>query len=382
MSLTALAIDAILPALGEIQTGLGINGENDVQYVISIVFLGMAFGLMLYGPLSDAYGRKPPLYLGIGIFIIGCLVSLYSFDLNTMLFGRFLQGFGTAACRVVSGAMIRDQFVGVEMGRIMSLIMMVFIIVPALAPLLGQIILIYGEWHDIFSILIIMSLLGLLMLIFRQEETLEISKRNNFSFTTIGNGIKETILNPLSRGYTIAAGLVFSAFVGYLSSSQQILSVQYKLGDKFPFYFGSLALCIGFSAFINSRLVKKHGMQKLSSLSLIALTVLSLIYFSILWAYDGSTPLSFFMGYLGLSFLFIGFLFGNLNTMAIEPLGHIAGVANSVISSVQTLISVFIGGFVGQMYDGTVYPLVIGFGVLSLMAFVVIKFSEKCTSNK
>ena len=344
MSLVALAIDAMLPALNQIGVDLNVKSPNDVQLVISTIFFGMSFGLLLYGPISDSYGRKKPLYFGIAIFILGSFLSLISKDMSLMLIGRFLQGFGAAACRVISIAMIRDRFSGDEMARVMSLIMILFIVVPALAPSVGQLILFVGDWRSIFLMFIILSALGFLFLRFKQEETLPVSKRRAFSLSVIFEGIKETLKNPVSRSYTVASGLIFGAFIGYISSAQQILQMQYKLGKSFPIYFGALALCIGFSSFVNSKLVKKLGMKKLSMISLISLAVLSFSYFFFLYLFDGSTGLAPFLIYIGLSFLFIGILFGNLNTLALEPLGHIAGTANSVISSIQTFISVGIGG--------------------------------------
>ncbi|WP_127714350.1 multidrug effflux MFS transporter [Halobacteriovorax sp. HLS] len=374
MSLIALSIDAMLPALNHIRESLAVVNENDIQLVISTIFLGMSFGLMLYGPLSDSIGRKKPLYLGLSIFCVGSLISLLSHSIEVMLLGRFLQGFGASSCRVVSVAMIRDKFHGPAMGRVMSLIMMVFIVVPAVAPGLGQLIIYIGNWQSIFLVFIILAICGILLLRYTQDETLALDKRIPFSFSSIGNGIKETVSNGTSRGYTICAGLIFGAFVGYLSSAQQILQLQFNLGDSFSLYFGALALSIGVSSFINSKLIARFGMRNLSIISIASLNLLSIFY--LVYIFSISTPVTLlsFVIYLGLSFLFIGILFGNLNTLAIAPLGHIAGVANSVISSFQTFISVSVGGVVGQLYNGTVIPLVGAFFLLSLISFIIIKF--------
>ncbi len=382
MSLIALAIDAMLPALNQIKESLNIENANDVQLVISSVFFGMSFGLLLFGPLSDAYGRKKPLYFGILIFIIGSFVSLLSKDLDIMLFGRFLQGFGASSCRVISTAMIRDKFSGQEMGKVMSLIMMIFIIVPALAPSLGQLILFYSTWHSIFLTFIILAFIALLILWIRQEETLKLDKRIPISFKEIIRGSKETLTTTATRGYILSSGLIFGAFVGYLSSSQQILQNLYNAGDKFSLLFGCLAICIGISSFINSRLVDSYGMRELSIFSLIALCILSSVFLIYLFLSGGSTGLLQTMIYLGTSFLFIGILFGNLNTLAIEPLGHIAGMANSVISAVQTIISVGIGGYIGRLYNGTLYPLAGGFLILGILSIICIVLHSQKTLEK
>ncbi len=376
MSLVALSIDAMLPALNQIGSSLGVVNKNDSQLIISTVFLGMSFGLMIYGPLSDSFGRKKSIYLGVSIFIAGSFLSMLATNFTMMLVGRFLQGFGAASCRVVSVAMIRDQFSGREMGKIMSLIMIVFVMVPALAPSLGQFILIFSQWRTIFGVLIILGALGIIWLWKRQPETLLVENRVAFSFSTILAGAKETIINPIARGYTIAAGLGFGAFVGYLSSAQQILQGQYKVGDSFAVYFGCLALAIGLSSFINSKLVMKLGMERLCKYALIIITLLSGSFYLYLFKTSGHPPLSFLMTYLALTFLCIGILFGNLNTLAVSPLGHIAGVANSVISSVQTLISVGFGAMIGLSYDGTVIPLVQGFFFLAIASLITIVFTQ------
>ncbi len=372
MSFVALTIDAMLPALGQIGTSLRVNNPNDVQLVVSTIFLGMGMGMIIYGPLSDSYGRKNAIYLGMFIFLIGSVVSLLSTNLTIMLVGRILQGFGVASCRVVTLAMIRDKFEGREMGRIMSLVIIFFILVPAIAPSIGQAILFFAEWRAIFVLFLILGLVSLLWLYFRQPETLPQEKRLEFSLSTITAGIIETLKHPLTRGYMIASGLILGAFVGYLSSAQQILQVQYKLGDWFAVYFGFLALAIGCSSFVNSKLVLKYGMEKPCLISLIVLSVVSSVFYFYAQGFSGHPSLNALMGYLLITFFCFGLLFANFNTLALQPLGHIAGVANSVISSVQSLLAVALGGFIGRIYDGTVLPLILGFLLFSVASLGIV----------
>lgn len=391
MSLVALTIDAMLPALSQIGDDLQVVNSNDIQLIVSTVFFGMALGLMLYGPISDSYGRKRAIYLGIVIFLVGSLISCLSTSFSMMLIGRIVQGFGAAACRVVTLAMIRDNFSGKEMGRIMSLIMVIFIMVPALAPSLGQLVLLVAEWRVIFWLIFMLALAGLLWLHFRQPETLSEENRIPFSLKNIMAGIRETLSQPYTRGYTVASGLMFGAFVGYLSTAQQILQVQYQLGDLFSLYFGCLALAIGCSSFVNSRLVMHFPMELLCLISLSVLCVISLVFYCYIeimlepsLALDGASQPSLvvFMLYLASVFFCFGVLFGNFNTLAVHPLGHIAGVATSVISSVQTLLSVGIGGLIGQYYNGTVQPLVLGFlvcGVTTLGITVYLHYQPSKT---
>ncbi len=370
MSLMALAIDAMLPALSAIGTSLNVQDPNDNQLVISSVFLGMSLGLMLYGPISDAYGRKKSIYLGVFIFLIGDLISLFAQDFSLMILGRLLQGFGAAACRVVSIAMIRDRFSGKEMASVMSLIMMTFIMVPALAPSLGQAILLFAPWQGIFVLLFVFALSAMVWLHFRQAETLAHKNRIAFSYKNVKAGVLETVCHPVARPYTLAGGIMFGSFVGYLSSAQQIFQVQYLSGDMFAIYFGLLALALGLASFSNSKLVHKFSMESLCRVAVSLLSVISLMFFAYAYAHAGKPPFIAFMLYMALTFFCFGILFGNFNTLAVHPLGHIAGVANSVISMVSTFISVLIGALIGQLYDGTILPLVLGFmgcGVLTLV---------------
>ncbi len=376
MSLMALAIDAMLPALDLIGLSLGVEDPNDNQLIISSLFLGMAMGLMLYGPISDSYGRKITIYLGISIFLIGDVISILSDDFSLMIIGRLCQGFGAAACRVITIAMIRDRFDGPKMAKVMSLIMMVFIMVPVLAPSVGQVILLFASWRAIFFLLLAFALIGVIWLHLRQPETLAIEKRLPFSLSVIGQGISETLKHPQSRTYTIAAGIMFGAFIGYLSSAQQILQIQYQLGSTFSLYFGFLALAIGMASFANSKLVMIFSMEKLCIIALTLISLLSLLFYFYASHYNGQPPLVALMSYLSLTFFCLGILFGNFNTLALHPLGHIAGVATSVISTLQTLLSVMVGYVVGQAYDGGVLPLVGGFLIcgaitLLLMAYIM-----------
>ncbi|NVK37185.1 MAG: multidrug effflux MFS transporter [Gammaproteobacteria bacterium] len=379
MSMVALSIDAMLPAIGLIGQDLAVENPNDVQLIISSVFLGMAFGLIVYGPISDSFGRKNAIYLGVSIFLVGCLISIFAQDFDQMLLGRILQGFGAAACRVVTIAMMRDKYAGKEMAKIMSLIMMVFIMVPALAPSMGQLILLFADWHGIFVLLFSVALLSTIWLYLRLDETLAEDKRAPFSLSNIKLGMIETIKHPEARTYTLGAGIMFGAFVGYLSSSQQILQVQFGTGELFSVYFGALALAIGFSSFANSKLVMRFSMESLCIAALLVVLSTSLIYLG----YSQLNPnagLTSFMLYMLSTFFCFGILFGNFNSLAVHPLGHIAGVATSVISTVQTFISVFVGTYVGQHYDGTVTPLIFGFIACSSVTLTLVlwlRYSQK-----
>jgi MFS transporter, DHA1 family, multidrug resistance protein len=371
MSITAFTIDAILPALNVMGQELAVLDPNDTQLIVSTVFTGMGFGLLLFGPYSDSFGRKNSMFLGIAIFLIGTITSTLASGLNVMLVGRFLQGFGSSACRIGSISMVRDRFEGRQMGRIVSLILIFFILVPAVAPTIGNLIMLVSDWRRIFGFMFLLGSSGLIWLFFRQKETLAKEHRRDFSLAAFKSGIIETIKSPIARGYTIANGLMFGAFVGYLTTAQQTLQIQYDLGDQFAYFFGFLALAIGVASFTNAKLVIKWGMEKLCTIALIAIVGISALFFIYCQIHDGQPPLAALMTYLSFTFFCMGFLFGNFGSLAIQPLGHIAGLANSIIASFSTFLSVLIGSYVGSKYVGTVNPLVAGFLICGIMALMM-----------
>ena len=376
ISLVALSIDAMLPALPRIGLELGVEAENEQQLVISALFLGLGLGQMIYGPLSDSIGRKRAIYSGYVIFVIGCITSILSTSFEIMLAGRVLQGVGAAGPRIVCIALVRDQYVGREMARIMSFVMGVFILVPALAPAMGQGIIMLSHWRGIFVVFLVLAIISCGWFVLRQPETLPPERRKRFSVYVILSGVRETFRNRVALGYTMCAGLIFGAFVGYLSSAQQMFSAIYGITDLFPLYFATLALAIGLSAVINGRMVMKFGMRIMSSYALVSLTMLSSTYFLYAASVGGVPDLWLNMVYFIAAFLCIGILFGNYNALAMEPLGHIAGVGAAVVGSLSTLVSVPLGTFIGQSFDGTVLPLVGGFALLGSMAIALMYWTE------
>jgi len=384
MSVTALSIDAMLPALGQMSQDLNVSNANDIQMVITAVFFGMSIGILLYGPYADAFGRKNAIYLGIGIFLVGTVISIYSTDLTVMLFGRAMQGFGSASCRVVSMAIIRDKYEGVEMAKIMSLIMMVFIMVPALAPLLGQGILLFATWQAIFWFIFFFALLGAIWMHFRQRETLTPENTRPFSISSIISGSIETVKNPVAMGYTAMTGILFGSFVAYLSSAQQIMEIQYELGDMFATYFGILAFAYGLSSYLNAKLLGKFDLHKICFFYLMFHMVISLTFYLISLGLADNLPFNLFYIYMMATFFCLVGLFGNFNSMALKPFGHMAGIATSVISSIQTFLAVIVGGIIGQSYNGSVQPLILSFlisAMITLAIFISVRKKSKASAK-
>lgn len=376
MSLLALSIDAMLPALPQIGRDLDVQNPNSRQLVISTIFLGLAFGQLFFGPLSDTIGRKPAIYAGYALFLIGAIISIFATSFPLMLFGRLLQGLGVSAPRAVSLALVRDRFEGRSMAQIMSFIITFIVLVPMIAPSLGQVILNFSGWRAIFGSFILLALLTLTWFTLRIPETLSAENRAPFSIQRIAHATREIIRNRTALGYTLSAGLISGAFIGYLNSSQQILQEQFALGALFPIVFGTIACSIGVATILNSRLVVRFGMRFLVSWSLLIIFSLSLIALLIFLVAAGQPSLGIFMSYIMLVFFFIGILFGNQNSLAMQPLGHIAGIGAAVVGSLSTLVSFPLGTIIGQSYNGTLLPLIFGMAIMAGLSILIVRWAE------
>ena len=375
VSIVALATDAMLPALPAIGRDLEAPGRNDVQFVVTAMFLGLGLGQMVFGPLSDSIGRRPAILAGLLLFMAGCLLSLFAPSFEAMIAGRVLQGFGAAGPRVVTMALVRDLYEGRRMARILSFAMAVFILVPAVAPALGQGIQGLGGWRAIFAVFLAAGAIAMLWFGLRQPETLAPARRRPLSLRAVGAGVLEVLRIRAALGYTLATGFVFALFVAYLSSAQQLFQEAYSTGPLFPAYFAALAVAIGAASLANGRLVMKYGMQRLTGLATMAIALLSTTALVLAFAFDGLPPLWLFTAYMLAAFLCIGLLFGNLNALAMEPLGHIAGIGSAVVSSLSTFISIPLGAVAGLGFDGTIYPLTAAFAVFGAGAWVAIRWA-------
>ncbi|MEE2729415.1 MAG: multidrug effflux MFS transporter [Pseudomonadota bacterium] len=378
ISLVALSIDSMLPALPTIAAEFSLADPNDQQYIITSVFLGLSIGQLIYGPLSDAFGRKGPIYLGIGVFVVGSVLCLLAPTYELLLVGRFLQGLGASSARIVTMAIVRDRFEGAAMARVMSFVMAVFIFVPALAPLLGQGILLFGDWHLIFAFILLYGVVALLWFGLRLEESLPVARRHRLSIKSLWQGTRFIFQQPVSVIAILISGLLFSGFVAYLSNAQQILGELYQTGDAFALYFALLALGIGLASLVNARIVSRLGILRvcLLALTLQCALTLAMLVLSV-WLYDQVPPLWLFMLYCFPLFFCLGLQFGNINALAMQPLGNIAGLGASVSGAVSTMIAVPLGAVVGQHYNGTPVPLVASFLVFGSVGLVALVWLSK-----
>lgn len=375
MSSVALALDALLPALDLIGNAVGNQDPARNQWLVTIFFLGVGSGPLLFGPISDSVGRKPIVYIGFGLFILASLLCIASDSLGWMVFGRFLQGVALSAPRTISIAMIRDKFSGDYMARIMSFVTVVFILVPVIAPALGKGILDAYGWKAIFHFQVGFGLLVALWFWLRQPETLPVRNRNSFRWIILIRGFREVLQYRRTVIFTLIWGFVTGSFLVYLSASQVIFELQYGVADLFPYLFAALAITIGAATFMNGSLVIRFGMRRLIGVSLVSFTLIALVYV-LLFQGRGNPPVWILMVFLCLQFFAIGFLFGNLRAMAMEPLGHIAGLGAAITGFMATALSVVLSAWIGSFVTETVYPMFLGFLICGLISLLLLGYSQ------
>lgn len=376
MSLVAMSIDSMLPALGDIAAELAPRDPNDRQLVLTTFFGGLSVGQLVFGPVSDSIGRKRALYAGIALFILGGLCCALAPSFEALLLGRALAGFGAAGPRVVAVAVVRDQYAGRAMARVMSFVSTLFIVVPIIAPAFGQAVLLFGSWRLLFWLLALAAAVNVAWFAWRQPETLPAERRTPLSARRVARAAAEVVASPITLGYTLAVGCVFGAFISYLTTSQQLFQEQYGIGKLFPLYFGVLAAALGVASLTNARLVMRLGMQRLARAAAVCACVVSLAALVASALFGGHPPLGLFMGSLLVCFFCNGILFGNYNARALEPMGHIAGVAAAITGSLSSVTAIAFGTPLGRAYDGTVLPVVAGYVFSSFAALGLTEGAE------
>ena len=379
MSIVALSIDAILPALPEIGNAVGVVNPNNNQLLITMIFLGLGFGQLIFGPLSDSFGRKPLVFAGFLLFIIASLICLTTKSFEVMIMGRVLQGIGLSSPRSLSISMIRDSYSGDYMAKIISIVVMFFILIPIIAPSLGQLLINMWHWEAILYFNLIFGLVVMLWFWFRQPETLAIEKRIPFTKSLFINGSRIFFKNKDAVAFTLVSGFITGSFMVYLSTSQQIFENQYDMADIFPYIFASLAISIGLATYLNSVFVERFGMQRIAFISALAYTLISFTYVVVFWS--GNNPhVGVLVGFFAMQFFAVGFLFGNLRALAMQPLGHIAGIGAALNGFISTVMAVPIANYIGTFIDHSVLPLFVGFsffGMLSLLVFAILKRQKR-----
>jgi DHA1 family bicyclomycin/chloramphenicol resistance-like MFS transporter len=377
MALNALAIDIMLPGLQQIGESLGVENPNHRQYVVSAYLFGFGIAQLFYGPISDRFGRRTPLIIGLGIYIASAIAVVFVPSFAGLLVLRFIQGIGSAATRVISISIVRDVFGGRAMAEVMSLIMMVFMVVPVIAPGTGQVVMIFGNWHLIFVFIAVAAILVTTWVVRRLPETLDPADVRPFTASSILAGFIIVLTNRVALCYTIASTFIFGALFGFINSAQQVYVGIYELGVWFPLAFAAVALFMSVSAFLNSQWVGKLGMRRLSHAALLGFVTVTALWLAVQLLSETPMPFLLFLTFFALAMFQFGLIASNFNSLAMEPLGHVAGTASSVLGFMGTVGGAIIGAMIGQAYNGTATPMVAGFFVVSVIGLGFVLIAEK-----
>lgn len=376
MALNAAAIDVFIPALQQIGAALGVMTENQRQFVITAYIVGFGTAQIVYGTLSDHYGRRPVLFFGLAIYVAASFSAIFAPSFAVLLVLRAIQGIGAAATRVIAVSIVRDSFGGARMASVMSLVMMVFMTVPVIAPNVGQVIMLFGSWREIFLVIGCFGAIVTLWAVFRLPETLHPEDRRPLTVKRTVEAFGIVLGNRRSFGYTMAAALIFGVLFGFINQAEQIYTGFFHTGPMFTIYFSAVAVFLAASSFANSRLVQRWGMRRLSHGALVSFLGLSLVQFLAAMMLGGAMPLPLFLGLLMATFGLFGFIGTNFNALALDPLGHVAGTASSVLGLMQTLGGGLLGAGLGYVYDGTLMPLYAGFVALSVGSLLCVAYAE------
>ena len=375
IAMTAISIDIMLPAFPAIAEALGVAAANDRQEIITAYMIGFAAGQFVYGPVSDTFGRRPVAFFGFALFIAACGLAAFAQSFPLLLTARALQGVGAAAPRIMALAIVRDRFAGDRMARVMSLVMMVFIVVPVIAPSIGQLILFVGPWRWIFGFLLMFGLAVHAWAFLRLPETLKPENRRPFRLNPVLAAIRTAVTTRQTLGYGTAMGLVFGTLMTYLGTAQQIVGELYGLKQWFPVAFGISALAFAAASYANSRLVMRLGARRLSHTALVTFIVITTAHAVL--TLGGNPPFPVFFALTSLSMFLFGLIGPNFNALAMEPLGRIAGTAASFLGAYSTILSAMAGWFIGRQFDGTVAPVALGFAALGIACLATVLLTER-----
>ena len=372
-ALQALAIDVMLPALGNISHDLGVTDPNQRQLVVGVFLICTGLGSLFPGAIGDRFGRRPVVLVCLGIYMALSLISALVTDFTTLLVLRALLGFATAGMMVMPMAIIRDQFSGDRMARIQSLVAMTFMVVPMLAPSIGQAVLLVASWRWIFGIMALLAAMVTVWTWVRLPETLHVDYRQTIKPRTIMVNMLAALRCRAAFGYILGASFIQGALFGYVNSSQQLIAEHFGAGEMFPVIFGVMALIMSGSNFINSRIVERFGARRVSHTATVAYLVVAAIHLT--WALLGES-LWVFVPLMTISLCLMTFIGSNYMSISIQPFARTAGAASSAMAFVRMVIGATLGTVIGQVYNGTAVPLMAAMTFAGALALVLVFYSE------
>ncbi|MNU93389.1 multidrug effflux MFS transporter [uncultured Brevundimonas sp.] len=375
MAMNALAIDAMLPALPHIGEDMGVVNENTRQWVITAYLLGFGGAQLFYGPLADRFGRRPILFIGIGLYVGFSILAAFAHSFEWLILSRIGMGLGSAATRVLAVSIVRDRYSGRTMARVMSLSFLVFLGVPILAPTVGQLIMLVAPWRWIFGFFALFGGSFLLWAALRLPETLHPQDRMPIKVQRIAGAFGQALTSRIGMGYTLAMTAISGALFAFINSSQQIFFDVFKSPGLFTTVFAMVAGGIALASVLNSRMVEKLGSRLIAHTALLGFIGFSLLHAAI--AYTGHDSLWVFAALQACKMFCFGFIAGNFGSMAMEPMGHIAGTAASAQGFISTIGGALLGFWIGQHFDGTTVPMTVGFAVLGFVALLLVLVAEK-----
>ncbi|MBB3771724.1 DHA1 family bicyclomycin/chloramphenicol resistance-like MFS transporter [Angulomicrobium tetraedrale] len=375
MATNAIAIDSMLPALPEIGRSLRIDTANHTQIVITAYLLGFGGAQILYGTLADRYGRRPVLMVGLAIYTIASIGAFFAGSLGVMILARATQGIGSAATRILAITIVRDCYSGRQMARVMSLAFIVFLTVPIFAPSIGQIIMLAAPWRAIFLMLCLFGGTLFVWTLARLPETLKPENRTPISIAGITFAFGLVFRSRVTVGYMCAMTMVMGGLFGFINSAQQVFAVAFHAEQLFTLIFALIAVFMALSSLLNSRVVGRHGTRKVSHAAMLGYLAVTLVH-AVIGLAGWETIWTFSILQAAMMFCF-GLMMSNFNAMAMEPVGAVAGTASSALGFCSTVGGALVGFGLGQLFDGTTLPLLLGFAGLGLAAFICVLIAER-----
>jgi DHA1 family bicyclomycin/chloramphenicol resistance-like MFS transporter len=375
MATNAVAIDIMLPALPAMGEQFGIARENDRQLIVISYMIGFSISQLVYGPITDRFGRRNVLFISLGCYAIAGVCCILAPNFGLLIAARVFQGASAGGSRVIAVSAARDLYAGRTMAKVMSLAMIVFMAAPILAPSIGQALLQVTDWKGIFWFLAGFGAVMFLWVLTRLRETLPVERRVPLNLRTMAVNYFRILSTRESLGYTIASGLVFGGLMSYVSSSEQIYHEVYHTGAMFPIWFAGAAGAMSLSNLINSRLVERFGMRRMSHGALVGFVIVTGLHAFL--ALQGPVPFAIFYGLMLVAFFMIGFQGPNYSAIAMEPLGALAGSAAALIGFASSFASALIGGYIAQQFNGTITPILVGQFSVSFLALASVLWTER-----